>query len=66
MKNMAIEMAKEFKRYEALEYKYGAEGNDEKVDYYQKKKWDTKKAAEQENIAKEFSAALSELGGIRR
>lgn len=63
MNDKALEMAKEFKRYQGLEKENGENGNLEQAKYYMNKKWEIQAAAESLGIIKEFGDALKYLDG---
>jgi hypothetical protein len=59
---LAVKMAKEFKRYMDLENENGKAGKFHDASYYMNKKWEVSKAAKENGIEKEFSVALKEIG----
>lgn len=62
MKNLAMEMAIEFKKFMELEEASAKAGELQKAEYYMNKKWETSRYADKEKVRPEFDVALKELG----
>lgn len=62
MKNLAMKMAMEFKKFKELEESNAKAGDLKKAEFYMNKKWETAKYADQEKVRPAFSEALKKLG----
>jgi len=62
MKNLAMKMAEDFKKYAELETKSAKAGDTDAATYWMNKKWKTSREAEQEGVNKDFSQALKDIG----
>lgn len=61
-RNAAMQLAKEFRKFKALEDDRGYAGDIPAAEEYMRKKWAVAKTAEEHGIGKEFTEALEELG----